>query len=74
MVGQGPSMKLTYEESRSSLWLKIKDYAESRVSILRSRNDSVSLTPEQTSALRGQIKEMKILLESDSDAGATSED
>lgn len=67
-------MKLTYEEQHSALWLKIKEYAESRLTILRSRNDSVSLTSEQTSALRGQIKEMKILLESDSDAGVTSED
>lgn len=67
-------MKLTHEESRGALWLKIKEYAESRLTILRSRNDSVSLTLEQTSALRGQIKEMKILLESDFDAGVTSED
>jgi len=67
-------MKLTYEEQNSALWLKIKEYAEGRLTILRSRNDSVSLSADQTSALRGQIKEMKILLESDSDAGVTSED
>ncbi len=67
-------MNLTYDERRSILWLKIKEHAEKRLHILRSRNDSVALNLEQTSTLRGQIKEIKILLELDSDAGATHED
>jgi len=67
-------MNLTYEERHSILWLKITEYAEKRLQNLRSRNDSVSLNLEQTSTLRGQIKEIKVLLELGSDAGVNHED
>lgn len=68
-------MKLSYEEQHSSLFAKLKLHLESRLTILRARNDSVTLNPEQTSTLRGQIKELKILLElGNTDTGATLED
>lgn len=68
-------IELTYEEAHSSLWAKIQKYAEQRLDLLRARNDSTALTLEQTSTLRGQIKEVKILLELASpNPGVTSED
>lgn len=48
-------------ERRSALWLKIAAGAETRLAILRERNDR-RLTAEETARLRGQIAEVKYLI------------
>lgn len=38
------------------------DYLKSRLSDLRARNDSISLTQTETFVIRGQIEEIKLLI------------
>jgi hypothetical protein len=69
------TLKLGYDERNSAIWVKLKAHIEDRLILLRSRNDAVSLDSEQTALLRGQIKELKILLElGNPDTGVTAED
>ncbi len=46
----------------SSTWAKLSEHFNERLRVLREKNDNVTLTSEQTIALRGQIKEIKYLL------------
>lgn len=55
-------MLLERHELDHPVWLKIKAHLEARIQSLREQNDSLNLTDEQTSALRGRIAEDKELL------------
>lgn len=46
----------------STTWLKIKRHYEARLHELRAKNDSIS-TPEKTAWLRGEIAEVKRILD-----------
>lgn len=56
--------KLTHAESNSSLWIKLRDHMNERLADHRRRNDA-KLNAEDTASVRGQIKELKVLLELD---------
>lgn len=55
-------MILADHEKNSPVWLKLKKRYEERLAELRAKNDS-GMTYEQTLHLRGQIAEVKRLLE-----------
>jgi ribosomal protein L30/L7E len=55
-------MALTAEDFRTPTWLRFKADAEKTLAELRMKNDSASLSPEDTAALRGRIKELKYWL------------
>lgn len=55
-------MKLTIEEARSALWLKIKADAEEKLGGYRTNND-YDLSEKETQKLRGRILEVKELLD-----------
>lgn len=54
-------MEMTYEERNSALWVKLKEHLEARLDLLRRKNDN-PLSIEETSSLRGAIREVKMLL------------
>jgi hypothetical protein len=54
-------LKLTYEERHSALWVKLAEHLEARLDLLRAKNDN-PIPAEETSRLRGQIREVKSLL------------
>lgn len=66
-------MKFTYEELHSSLWVKLTEHYEARLQLLRQKNDN-TLTPEETSRLRGRITEAKYFLALPQDKTVTPED
>jgi hypothetical protein len=43
------------------MWLKVKEYAEQRISVLRQKNDGM-LDELNTASIRGQIKAWKELV------------
>lgn len=43
-------------------WAHVQKWADEELSRLRTRNDSVELTPDQTASLRGEIRALKRLL------------
>ncbi len=45
----------------SAAWLHVAEWAQSRVDVLRAKNDG-QLSPEATAALRGEIAAYKSLL------------
>ena len=51
---------LNKNEKQSAMGLKLKDYYEKRLAILRAKNDDAA--PEITERLRGRIKEVKSVL------------
>jgi hypothetical protein len=55
------NLVLTDGERHHPLWLKLAAHLETRVSILRAKNDG-PLDALQTATIRGQIKEVKALL------------
>ena len=54
-------MEMTFEERNSALWVKLKEHLTARLDLLRRKNDS-PLSPEETSSLRGAIREVKTML------------
>lgn len=54
-------VKLTDLERKSSAWVKIRDYYQRRLDVMRGRNDG-DLVIEETAKLRGRIAEIKNLL------------
>lgn len=54
-------MKLTQQERDHAVWGKISAYAEDRLKLLRASNDN-DHDATQTASIRGQIKELKALL------------
>jgi hypothetical protein len=54
--------RLTTGEAHSALWKRLKEHMEERLAALREKNDVTALDPVQTAAVRGQIKELKVLL------------
>lgn len=64
-------MKLSADESRSALWLKIKEYLEQRLAEHRLKNDN-NLNEIDTARLRGRIAEDLKLLEMDKPDPANS--
>ena len=57
------AFSLTPSDKASSLWLRLKEHFEERLADARRRNDSVALTPYETSAVRGEIKALKGLID-----------
>jgi len=55
-------MTLANHEKNSPVWLKLKKHYDERLAELRAKNDS-NITQEQTLHLRGQIAEVKYLLD-----------
>ena len=47
----------------SPTWNFMKDHLTTHLHDLRKRNDNVQLTVEKTQVIRGQIKEIKLLLD-----------
>jgi hypothetical protein len=58
-------MSLTVQQLNTDTWEVIQRELKSRLERLRNENDSPSKTPEQTALLRGQIKEIKLMLKMD---------
>lgn len=56
---------LTAGDRQTALWAKIKDYYEGRLQDLRVRNDGLAQDERTTAFLRGQIAEIKSLLQSE---------
>ena len=54
-------LKLTEQDLRDPLWLRLQEHFEERLANHRARNDH-DMTPEKTARLRGQIAEAKYLL------------
>lgn len=54
--------KLTAGEAHSALWKRLKEHMEERLAAHRAKNDATALDPIQTAAVRGAIKELKVLL------------
>ena len=48
-------------DRQSAVWLRLKEFYEARLTLLRSSNDG-QLTAEQTAKIRGRIAEVKALL------------
>lgn len=44
-------------------WAHVSNEVKERLEYLRKQNDSVDLNPEQTAALRGEIRALKWLLD-----------
>lgn len=57
---------LTAEDKSSSLWKRLRDQLEQRLSELRAKNDG-ALDANDTAKLRGQIAEVKRLLSLEKD-------
>lgn len=55
------SADLNQNDFASVTWQKLRLHMESRLSMLRRRNDA-SLSPEETAHIRGQIAALKTLL------------
>lgn len=55
-------MKLEQHEIHSSTWVKLKEYLTERIDAQRKKNDSTDLTDLETAALRGGLRELKLLL------------
>jgi hypothetical protein len=56
-----PSAELNKNDFASVTWQRLRLHLESRLQILRLRNDA-SLSPEDTAHIRGQISALKTLL------------
>lgn len=54
-------LKLTAAEAHSAVWKRLKEHMEERLSAHRAKNDG-PLDPIQTATVRGQVKELKVLL------------
>lgn len=52
-------MTLTLEERHSALWRKLNEHLHAEMDRLRRKNDSNSLSVEETSFIRGQIRALK---------------
>lgn len=55
------SVELNLNDFASVTWQKLRLRTESRLEMLRKRNDS-DLTPDETARIRGQIAELKAML------------
>ncbi len=57
-------MKLTSQEKNSPLWAKIKEHYDEELTKLRQKNDGdiIKLSEIETAELRGQIRQVKMLL------------
>jgi hypothetical protein len=55
------SVELNQNDFASATWQKLRLRMESRLEMLRRRNDS-DLTPDETARIRGQIAELKATL------------
>ena len=53
---------LTAHDKASSLWLRLREHLTERLDDARRRNDSETLTEQETAALRGRIKCLKALV------------
>lgn len=49
-------------EPYSPTWIYIKNYLEEQIEKLRQKNDNPTLSYEKTQVIRGQIKELKLIL------------
>lgn len=59
-------MQLTNSERLSPLWLRLREYLEAELALLREQNDD-DRDPIATARLRGEIARIKILLALDSE-------
>ena len=59
-------------ERQSAVWLRLKEFYEARLTLLRSSNDG-NLTPEQTAKFRGRIAEVKAFLSLDKETPIVSD-
>jgi hypothetical protein len=57
-------MRLSTDDARSSLWLKLKEHFEERLVAHRQKNDN-NLNEIETARLRGRIAETLVLLAMD---------
>jgi len=57
-------LKLTISEKNSPLWAKIKEHYDEELTKLRQKNDGdiIKLSAIETAELRGQIRQVKMLL------------
>ena len=46
----------------SPIWIRLREYLELELAVLRERNDGQSLTDVETATIRGEIKRIKTLL------------
>lgn len=54
-------MKLSEIERHQALWIKIEGELTARLAVLREKNDG-NLDALETATLRGQIKEVKMMM------------
>lgn len=55
------ALKLTPDELRSSVWLKLRAHLTHELTRLRARNDG-NFNAEETARIRGQIAQLKMIL------------
>jgi len=60
-VSPNKASQLSELDIRSTTWLKLVEIIDARINVLRKKNDN-NMTPEETSTVRGQIKECKRFL------------
>jgi hypothetical protein len=60
--------ELTEGEKASPVWLRLKGHLTELLAAARLQNDNETLTEQQTAALRGRIKVLKVLLALGDDA------
>lgn len=53
--------QLSDDERRSAVWLRLMDFMEARLHVLREQNDSVKLDQDATQRKRGRIQEIRFL-------------
>ena len=53
---------LSYEERESPLWRRLSDHMRAALDSLREQNDYPQLDAVKTAAIRGQIRQLKLLL------------
>ena len=61
-VKKPQKIELNDSELNHAIWLKLREFLEARLEYHRVRNDT-STTPEATEKIRGQITEIKAILE-----------
>lgn len=47
----------------SATWITVSNYCNKRIADLRETNDNINLEEKQTSVIRGQIRELKNILD-----------
>jgi len=64
-------MSLKNEDFRTQTWKRLSTLVDERIDELRKLNDSLSLSPDKTAAIRGGIAELKKILALADEASAS---